>query len=241
MFADDCIINRKIDGERALELDLYFNGGRTGGWNFISRNAKFSIYLRNETRSHAIHGQTLDGTSNIDCIAKNANKTRAFFQQKLRQCPRKTKALCYKILVRPITEYTGVIWGPFTEDNIRKLEMVQRRAACMVYADFRPTTYVAAPQWPIPQERRAQAKVSMVHRIVYNLVVNHLAPTISIRAHNMRFLVPFARTLVYQRSFFADTIRIWNSLPQSRVLPFHRQLQKGRADHQTSSDSYWMI
>ena len=104
-----------------------------------------------------------------------------------------------------------------------------------------PPPMLQHPQWHIPQERRAQAKVSMVHRIVYNLVVNHLAPTISIRAHNIRFLVPFARTLVYQRSFFADTIRIWNSLPQSRVLPFHRQLQKGRADHQTSSDSYRMI
>ena len=38
----------------------------------------------------------------------------------------------------------------------------------------------------------------------------------------MKFLVLvlFARILVRQRSFFLDTIRLYNSLPQSAILPF---------------------
>ena len=98
------------------------------------------------------------------------------------------------------------------------------KAARMVYADYRLTSSVTIMlqqlQWSTLQERRAQAKGIMVYRIVNSLVdipADQLIPTISVRGHNMRFMVPFARTLVYQRSFFPDTIRLWNSLPQSAV------------------------
>ena len=127
-------------------------------------------------------------------------------------------------LVRPIMEYAAVIWDPFTSSNIQRLEMVQRRSARMVCSDFRRTSSVTSMlqqlQWPTLQERRAQAKVTMMHRIVNKTVdipTTHLHPTTSVRGHSQRFLVPFARTQTYQRSFFPDTIRIWNSLPQTVV------------------------
>ena len=152
---------------------------------------------------------------------KKANNTRAFLQRNIKQCPGKTKELCYKTLVRPILEYASVIWDPFTEDNILKLEMVQRRAARMVFSDYRSTSSVTPMlkqlQWPTLQKCRAQAKVYMMYRIVYSLVdipSSHLTPTLSVRGHNMKFLIPYARTFTYQRSFFPDTIRMWNSLPQ---------------------------
>ena len=173
----------------------------------------------------------LSWNSHVDTIAKKANNARAFLQRNLQQCPKKTKELCYTTLVRPIMEYSSVVWDPFTEENIRKLEMVQRRAARMVYADYRLTSSITIMlqqlQWSTLQERRAQAKAIIVYRIFYSLVnipANQLVPTISVRSHNMRFMVPFARTLVYQRSFFPDTIRLWNSLPQS-VVSFKREVQ----------------
>ena len=52
-----------------------------------------------------------------------------------------------------------------------------------------------------------------VYRIVYSLVAIPtvvLIPTMSIRGN--LFLVPYARTVTYQKSFFPDTIRIWNAL-----------------------------
>ena len=94
--------------------------------------------------------------------------------------------------------------------------MVQSRAARMVYADFRLTSSVTPLlqqlQWPTLQERRAQA-IKGLHEVpnclyLVDISVNRLTPTISVRGYNMRFLVPFARTLIYQRSFFPDTIRI---------------------------------
>ena len=61
-----------------------------------------------------------------------------------------------------------------------------------------------------------------LYHTVYQLegvLVSHLRLTISvrIRCHNMRFLVPYATTLAYQRFFFPVNIRIWNSLSKPVV------------------------
>ena len=75
--------------------------------------------------------------------------------------------------------------------------------------------------WTPLQERRAQYKVIMMYRIVHGLVdipTTHLTPqATSVRGHMYRHKIPFARTLIYQRSFFPDTIRIWNNLPAQIV------------------------
>ena len=69
-------------------------------------------------------------------------------------------------------------WGALTCQRymakyIYKLEMVQRRYARFVFGDYRTTSSVSAMinqlQWPTLQERRAQAKATMMYRIVYNL------------------------------------------------------------------------
>ena len=185
----------------------------------------------------------------IDATAKKASNTRAFLQRNLQQCLRKTKELCYKTLVRPILDYASIIWDPFTDNNIRKLEMVQRRAARMVFSDYRSTSRITTVlqqlQWPTLQEHRAQTKVFMIYCIVYSLVdipLCHLTPTISVRGHNMKFQIPYARTSIYQRSFFPDTIRLWNSLPQTVVSS--STLDSFKEEVQTVKiplDSYWMI
>ena len=58
-----------------------------------------------------------------------------------------------------------------------------------------------------------QAKSFMMYQIMYHLVsipTVVLIPTVSIRG--TMYLIHYARTVVYQKSFFPDTIRIWNAL-----------------------------
>ena len=137
-------------------------------------------------------------------------------------CPRKTKEICYTTLVRPIMEYGSIIWDLHTNSNISKLEMVQRRSARFVMGDYHTTssvtTMLTTLGWNTLQERRAQAKAVMMYRIVNNLVDiprTYLIPAATTcRGHSLKFLVPYARTSSYQQSFFPDSIRIWNSLPQ---------------------------
>ena len=83
------------------------------------------------THPYSIHGHTLDVVDSakylgvhihkslkwnhhIDQVAKKANNTLAFLRRNFHQCPRNTKALCYTTLVRPLTEYSSVIWDPYT-------------------------------------------------------------------------------------------------------------------------------
>jgi hypothetical protein len=103
--------------------------------------------------------------------------------------------------------------------------MIQRRAARMVYADYQTTSSVSTMlnqlQWTTLQEGRAQAKACMMYRVVNQLIdipSQILVPTISPRGNNITFLVPYARIIIYQKSFFPDGIRIWNSLPSQAVL-----------------------
>ena len=147
--------------------------------------------------------RNLKWNHHIGEILKKANSTIAFLCRNLYQCPPETKALCYKTLVRSVMEYGSSIWDPHTQDNINKLEMVQRRAARMVYRDYRTTSSVSTMlhqlQWASLQERRVQARVLMVYRIVYHLIdipTTLLIPTMSARGNSMTYFIPYARTQV---------------------------------------------
>ena len=48
----------------------------------------------------------------------------------------------YFSLVRPLLEYTSTVWEPYIQSNIKKLEMVQRRATRYVLHRHRNTSSV---------------------------------------------------------------------------------------------------
>jgi len=133
--------------------------------------------------------------------------------------------LCYTTLLRPILEYSCTVWDPFTQANITKLEKIQRHFARFILNDYRWTSSVTAMihqlQWQTLQERRAHLKVAMMYRIINSYIDipgSYLVQaTQTNRGHTMKLLVPNARTLTYQRSFFPDSIRLWNILPQEVV------------------------
>ena len=249
LFADDCALYRTIkDKDDAIKLqeDLDELQRWENEWLMEFHPQKCQILHFTNKRKvvdmpYNIHGHVLEVVDtakylgihlhkglkwnhHIGEVTKKANSTIAFLRRNLHQCPPETKALCYQTLVRPSLEYGCSIWDPYTQENINKLELVQRRAARMVYRDYRTTSSVTNMlnqlHWPPLQERRGQARALMMYRIVYNLIDIPpvlLVPTISSRGNSMTYFVPFARTQTYQKSFFPDGIRIWNSLPTSVV------------------------
>ena len=179
----------------------------------IPMNIRHLMHYFIEKTTQYISGPQREKTFNwnhhLRVVTKKANNTGSFLQRNISQCPKKTKELCYRTLVWPLMEYATVIWDPFTDANIRKLEMVQRRSARMVCSDYRRTSSVSSMsqqlQWPTLQERRAQAKVTMMYRIVYQLVdvpTTYPIPISSIRGHGLNYLVPYARNHFYQRSWY---------------------------------------
>ena len=77
-------------------------------------------------------------------------------------------------MIRSVVEYASPVWSPSTEHNISKLEMVQRRAARFVMNDFSGYSSVSRMisqlGLPLLKQRRDKAKVSMMYKILNNLV-----------------------------------------------------------------------
>ena len=134
--------------------------------------------------------------------AKKANNTHAFLQRNLCMAPTTIKKRAYEALVRPILEYSSVVWDPHTAVEVNRLEMVQRRYSCYMCTDYGRTSSVALMLknigWEQLEERPAKSRVTMLYRIVNDLVdipaTDYLlhAPTTR-RNSDAMFQVPYAR------------------------------------------------
>ena len=149
LFADDCVLYRKVNSEedaKALQSDLNSLQGWERDWMMEFHPGKCQVIHLTTKRTilkhkYTIHGEqlqqidvakylgvqiheNLSWNSHINATAKKANKTLAFVRRNIYQCLRYTKEHCYKTLVRPIMEYGGVVWDPYTQQNIDQLEKV---------------------------------------------------------------------------------------------------------------------
>ena len=141
--------------------------------------------------SYVIHGHTLAETDtakylgvslhrhsswspHVNATAKKANGTRAFLQRNLRKATTAAKTRTYESLIRPILEYSGVVWDPHNAQDVNKLEMAQHRYARYTSRDYGRTSSVSAILktlgWEPLAERRAKAHITMMYRIVHGLV-----------------------------------------------------------------------
>ena len=100
-------------------------------------------------------------------------------------------------------EYAATVWDPYTTDNIKNVEAVQRRAAGFVTGDYRYTSSVTAMtkslSWETLQHRRQQAKAIMMFRIVHAMVAIPASPHLQLlgaatRGHQYKYRVPYCRT-----------------------------------------------
>ena len=70
-------------------------------------------------------------------VAKKANSTLGFLRRNLKYCPQECKKTAYISLVHSTMEYGGIIWDPYTETNINRLEKIQQQAARFITGDYR--------------------------------------------------------------------------------------------------------
>lgn len=175
--------------------------------------------------------QNLDWGKHIATKAAKANSTSTFVARTLKGCSTKVQTLCFKGLVRPALEYASVVWSPHKKDHKETLEMVQRRAARRICCDYRRTTSATALLQRLGIEslesRRVTDRACMMYKVKHDLVDVQIPTTLDKKkehAMNLRGnrekrtqAQPFCDEFKY--SFFPDTIRTWNSLPQMLSLP----------------------
>ena len=96
-----------------------------------------------------------------------------FLRRNIRSASQQAKSTAHKTPVRPNLEYASTVWTPHDTDS-NQLEMVQRRAVRFVKSDYSRTSTVTAMRqnlgWDTLQQRRDQARLSMVFRITHQQV-----------------------------------------------------------------------
>ena len=174
---------------------------------------------------------------NIDCkltwtphckaVCNKASSTLAFLERNLRGCPSSVKEKCYKTFVRPTLEYGCSVWDPHQSSPIDNLEKIQKRAARFVTGNYtliegetkKNMTFL---NWPPLTERRARIKLTTLYKArsgAIEIPMDDLIPAnhntkIVTRTNSHRFFIPDSRVDTHLYSFYPDTIRLWNLLPQ---------------------------
>ena len=142
----------------------------------------------------------------------------SFLERNFQKCPRNVKEQLYFALVRPLVEYGCSAWDPYFDNQINKLELINKRAARFVTGNYlfehgNTNNNMEILGWPPLVERRSKAKLAMLYKIKNNLI---FVPHEHIRANYRKpdlFFIPHSGVESNLKSFFPSTIRLWNSLP----------------------------
>ena len=162
-------------------------------------------------------------------VTNRANQKLGLLRRTLRVSSIKAKEQAYKALVRPSLEYASAVWDPYIEEEITKLERVQRRAARWVVRRFRQTSSVSEMleqlQWPPLSQRRRLARLALFYKFHHGQVKirskNKPTPQPPLRSSRKTnpaaYSRPSCRTEYRKNSFFPRTVAEWNNLPAEAV------------------------
>ena len=193
--------------------------------------------------SYTLHNQTLQSVSShkylgvhlstdlrfnihIDHIRSQSNRTLGFLRRNLHSCTRDIKHLAYNTLVRPTLEYCAAVWDPYTQSNTNKLEQINTKAARFITHNYTQTPGITTLikqqiNMDILNTRRQAHRLTLMYKITNNhididkLEYLHNANIRSTRnSHTQKYQTYFANTDSYKHSYFPQTIRDWNRLPQ---------------------------
>ena len=169
----------------------------------------------------------LSWTKHIQLIASKARRLVGLLYRQFYHCSdTSTLRKLYISLVRPHMEYACSIWDPFSAKDRDILEGVQRFAGrvCLKNWNYGYPEMLNLLSLPTLETRRKVAKLSMMYKIVNNLVVFPESsallqplnnPYCTRFTHNLSFSNFQGRTSRFLYSYFPSTLTLWNRLPYS--------------------------
>ena len=129
---------------------------------------------------YTLHGQTLEVVPSarylgvdiasdlswkphIARITNSANKSLGFLRRNLKAKSPELGEVAYKSIVGPLLEYAAPVWDPHIQEDIQRIEMVQRRAARWVLSDYSPSSSVSDMLgrlgWRTLEQQRADSRL----------------------------------------------------------------------------------
>ena len=162
-----------------------------------------------------------------DMVSNLKNRTLGFLRRNLFSCPQDVKEAAYKSLVRPILEYGSTVWDPHYNGLNNELENVQKRAARFVtrnysYETGSMTGILEELKWETLHKRRKDNRLILLYK---GLKGKARIPTDDLipknrrcrNQHSLVFQILSASIDAYKKSFFPQSIRDWNVLPDSLI------------------------
>ena len=165
--------------------------------------------------------------THVSNVCTKANRTLGFLRRNLHYCPQEVKEAAYKGLVRPVLDYGSSVWDPPPGVVLQEeLESVQKRAARFVTGNYNYETgsmtgILGQLKWKSPRkggktiDLYCYLKVLKVKPVYQQMTLSRKLGVVGIST--LAFQTPIANTDVYKSSFFPQTIRDWNALPDSLI------------------------
>ena len=248
LFADDCILYREIYSVSDCtflqdDLDKLALWANTWQLNF---NVKKCYHLGITCKkiptpySYTLNGSpiatvtstkylgitisnTLSWNEHVDNICNSANSTLGLLRRVLSECSHKVKDTAYRTLVRPKLEHASCAWNPYRQQNINKIESIQRRAARYVLNDYsrysHVTPMIQSLGWESLHDRRLLSQATMFYKIHVGHVGISFPSDVQPNHRPLRTpnYCPYKQVKVnndtYKFSFFPRTIPLWNNIP----------------------------
>lgn len=183
LFADDCIVYRRISGTHDREL-LQNDLNQIAEWTKVNgmeinvskcKHIKFSrrksltqhsYFLNNENINSVTEckylgvklAEDLKWGRHVEDIVAKAYKNLHFVMRSLKGSRKGIRERAFQTLVRPIIEYASSVWDPHETGLVKKLEGVQRKAARYVVGKHKKaesvTRMLAHLKWESLESRR---------------------------------------------------------------------------------------
>ena len=173
-----------------------------------------------------------------DCVNK-AQRVLSLIRRSFDYMEKDMFIILYKSIVRPLLEYSTMVWSPYLKKDIRKIENIQRRATKLV-PEIRSFSYedrLKALGLPTLEYRRDRYDMIQVFKALqgiddikwqsmFNLSVN---PT---RGHPWKLQKKRCNTTQRLHSFTFRVVDQWNSLSSETVSSKSVNIFKGRLNEE---------
>ena len=162
-------------------------------------------------------------SQHISNVCTKANQTLGFLRHNLYACPQEVKEAAWKGLVRPVLEYTGSDWDLSGVGLQNELEKFQNQAARFVTGNYdfetgNMTGILEHLKWESLKKWRRDSRLILLYKGLKgkaSIPTDDLIPLVRHcrNDHSMAYQVPIANTDIFKCSFFPQTVRDWNALP----------------------------
>ena len=155
--------------------------------------------------------------NHIQNITTSASRSLDFHRRNIRSQNPALREMAYKTLVLPLVEYSSAVWSPHTDQNIDKLEMIQRRAARWTLHNY--STYAS-----VTEMLQSDTRLCLFYKIIHGLVDIELPPYGIHRSRILRNSHPLCFRQIqttedyYKYSFYPLAIVQWDRLPSHITL-----------------------